>query len=90
MFRIRVDDQSRAVTLYVEGRLAGDSVFELRRVWTSLRDESPEKSTTVDLSAVTVVDSMGRKLLGQMHKWGTQLSGSGLVIAPLIQEISEA
>jgi ABC-type transporter Mla MlaB component len=88
MFRITVDEQPEATTLYVEGKLAGNSVDELCRVWTSKRNESPEKGMVVDLCSVRVVDSAGRKLLCQMHGWGTRLSGSGLCISPLIQEIT--
>ena len=87
MIRIRVEDQPKTTTLYVEGKLAGDSVDELRRVWTSVRNDSPGKETVIDLCAVRVVDAAGKKLLCQMHRWGTGLAGSGLCISPLIQEI---
>jgi anti-anti-sigma regulatory factor len=90
MFRIRVDDASKTTTLYIEGKLLGDSVHELRRVWTTIRSESPEKPIVIELSSVLIVDIIGRKLLGQMHEWGTQLAGSGLVIGPLIEEITGA
>jgi anti-anti-sigma regulatory factor len=88
MLRIRVDDQPEAMTLHVEGKLVGDSVHELRRIWTAMRSESPGKQTVIELSSVRVVDITGRKLLGQMHEWGTRLTGNGLVIAPLIEEIT--
>ena len=88
MFRIRVDDESKAATLYVEGKLAGDSVDELRRVWTTMRSEFPTKPTVVELSSVRVVDIAGHKLLAQMHDWGTELAGTGLVIESLINEIT--
>ena len=90
MIRINVEDQSKDTTLYVEGKLAGDCVDELRRVWTAVRTESPGKQTVVDLSSVRVVDCTGRKLLCQMHGWGTRLSGSGILVGPLIQEITDA
>jgi anti-anti-sigma regulatory factor len=90
MLRIRVENQPKATTLYVEGKLAGDNVDELRRVWTSVRNESPGKETIVDLCSVRVVDSTGRKLLCQMHGWGTRLTGHGLCIDPLIEEITSA
>jgi anti-anti-sigma regulatory factor len=88
MLRIRVDDQPKITTLYVEGKLCGDCVDELRRVWASIRNESPNKETVVDLCSVRVVDSTGRKLLCQMHGWGTRLAGHGLTIGPLIDEIT--
>ena len=87
MLRIRVDDLPKATTLSVEGKLIGDSVDELRRVWTDLRGQSPNKQTVVELSSVRVVDNAGCKLLRQMHEWGTRLAGSGLMIESLIEEI---
>jgi hypothetical protein len=90
MLRIRVDEQPRATTLYVEGKLAGDCVNELRRVWDSARSASPEKETIVDLCSVRVVDNAGRKLLSQLYGWGTRLAGNGLCITPLIEEIINA
>src|SRR5688572_5092313 len=87
MIRIRVDDQGTAVTLHIEGKLAGDCVDELKRVWTSVRNDSPGKETILDLSSVRAVDCTGHKLLCQMHGWGTRLSGTGLMIGPLIEEI---
>lgn len=87
MLRIRVDDQPQVITLYVEGKVVGDGVDELRRVWTDVRNESPDKQTVIDLCSVRVVDTMGRNLLSQMHRWGTRLAGQGLCIGPLIEEI---
>jgi ABC-type transporter Mla MlaB component len=90
MFRIRVEEQPKATTLYVEGKLAGCSVDELCKVWTSKRNESPDKPIVIDLCSVRTVDSAGRKLLCQLYGWGTRLSGSGLCISPLIEEITNA
>jgi anti-anti-sigma regulatory factor len=87
MIRIHVEDQPTTITLYVEGKLAGESIDELRRVWTSVRCSTPDKQTVVDLSSVRAVDCDARKLLCQMHGWGTRLSGTGLMIGPLIAEI---
>ena len=40
---------------------------ELRKVWMTVRTESPEKQAVVELSSVISVDKPGRKLLSQMH-----------------------
>jgi anti-anti-sigma regulatory factor len=87
MIRIRVDNQGQAVILYIEGKLSGECVDELKRVWTSVRNDSPGKQTVVDLSSVRAVDCTAYKLLCQMHGWGTQLAGTGLMIGPLVEEI---
>lgn len=87
MIRIRLDDQTKNITLYIEGKLAGDCVDELRRVWTCVRNDHPDKQAVVDLSSVRAVDCTGHKLLCQMYGWGTQLAGTGLMIGPLIDDI---
>ena len=63
---------------------------ELRRVWSAARIEAPGKQVVVELSSVLVVDNYGRKLLNQMHSWGTRLSGTGLMIHSLVEEITGA
>jgi anti-anti-sigma regulatory factor len=89
MLRIEVDEQQETTTLHVEGKLSGDSVDELRRVWTDVRSRAPEKKAVVELSSVLTVDKPGRTLLSQMHLWGTRLVGTGLMIHSLIEEIAD-
>jgi|SRR5262245_1785400 len=88
MLRIHVDKQPETTILRVEGRLVGDWVDELRTVWTAVRKESPQKQAVVELSSLMTVDKPGRKLLGQMHTLGTHLSGEGLIVRSLIEEIT--
>jgi anti-anti-sigma regulatory factor len=88
MLRIDVDTESEVVMMRVEGKLTGDGVNELRRVWTSVRCEFTVKPIVVDISSVRVVDCAARQLLCQMHGWGTTLKGGGLMIGPLISEIT--
>jgi len=59
MLRIRVDDQPMAATFHVEGKLVGDSVEELRKVWTATHTLDPQKQTVVELTSVLVVDAAG-------------------------------
>ena len=87
MLRIQVDEQPETTILRIEGKLAGDWVAELRRVWMTVRTESPQKKAVLELSCVMSVDKPGRKLLSQMHSRGTELSGSGLIVRSLIEEI---
>jgi len=88
MLRVRVDDQAMTTTFYVEGKLVGSSVDELRKVWTATHAEFPQKQTVVELTSVLVVDATGRTLLRQMHVNGTQLSGKGIMVKTLIEEIA--
>ena len=88
MLRIRVGDQQVAATFYVEGKLVGSSVDELRKVWTSVHTQDTHKQIEVELTSVLVVDAAGRSLLRQMHAKGAQLRGSGIMIKTLIEEIT--
>ena len=90
MLRIRIEDQVRVTTFYVEGKLTGVSVDELRKAWASSRDEHPQKQTIINLSSLFLIDAVGRKLLGEMHRGGAQLAGNGIMIRPLIDEIIAA
>jgi hypothetical protein len=45
-------------------------VDELRKIWMTVRTESPEKRAVVELSSVMSVDKPSRKLLSQMHFTG--------------------
>jgi hypothetical protein len=89
MLRIQVDDQSRTATFYVEGKLVGSCVDELRKVWTATRRENPQKQTVIELTSLLLADAAGRKLLRQMHVDGAQLVGNGLMIKTLIDEIAD-
>jgi ABC-type transporter Mla MlaB component len=88
MLRIRIDDQPVTATFYVEGKLMGSSVDELRKVWAAIETQSTQKQTVVELTSVLVVDAAGRSLLRQMHAKGAQLCGSGIMIKSLIEEIA--
>ena len=90
MLRIRVDDQPTATTFHVEGKLIGDEVEELRKVWAESRNRDPQRQTIVELSSVLVVDTTARGLLSQMHRWGVRLTGTGIMISALIEEIARA
>ena len=87
MLRVRVDEQACVTTFFVEGKLTGDSVDELRKVWAATRNQNPDKETVVNLSSMFVVDTPGKRLLSEMHRMGTQLAGRGIMIRPLIEEI---
>ena len=89
MLRIRVDDQPMAATFHVEGKLVGDSVEELRKVWTATHTLDPQKQTVVELTSVLVVDAAGRCLLRQLHAGGAVLAGKGIMIKTLINEIAD-
>ena len=89
MLRVRVDNQPMTATFHVEGKLVGNLVDELRKVWTEIHTDDPQKQTVIELTSVLVVDAAGRRLLRQLHATGALLAGNGMMIKTLIKEITE-
>ncbi len=56
-----------AVTLRIEGKLAGVHVSELRRAWQELGSSLGARRLVVDLRGLMHVDEAGRSLLASMH-----------------------
>lgn len=74
------------IVLIVEGKLVKAWVDELRRCW---RDAAAITQTIiVDLAAVSFVDGEGEKLLAEMHRGGVKVTGSGVMVTALIEEIT--
>jgi len=63
-----------AYILELKGRLQGDSVEELRRVWRPLREVVAAVPIWVVLADVECIDAAGKALLGEMHDAGTLIS----------------
>ncbi len=72
----------------LDGKLAGPWVDETERAWRSLVAAHPDKELLIDLNGVNYVDAAGKQLLRAVHRQGTQLEGSGPMMAPMIEEIS--
>ena len=87
MLRIQIDDQATVATFYIQGKLVGNCVDELRKAWAATRKENPQKQTVIELTSLLVVDASARKLLRQMHMEGAQLAGNGLMCKTLIADI---
>ena len=66
--RVTIHQQEReAVTLKIEGKIAGLQVPELHRAWEELAPLLGERRLHVDLCGVTHVDWSGRNLLAEIH-----------------------
>ena len=88
MLRITVQENTDPITLRLEGKLVGDWVPELRAVWAVLQPGLQVKNVAVSLTCVCCVDDAGRRLLTEIHSTGGQLTGSGLFVRTLIEEIT--
>ena len=89
MLKITTLTNAESTALKLEGRLAGLWVQELERCWDSVVDTTTNHPLTVDLSAVTYVDSDGKDLLKKIHRQGAKLVASGCLTNCLVREISQ-
>ena len=85
MLRITVHKDTSQIALKLEGRVAGEWVDELERVWLAEADLS--KLIKVDLTGVTFVDEEGKKLLGRMFERGSNLYATDCMNRSIIEEI---
>jgi anti-anti-sigma regulatory factor len=86
MLRITLKSQANRTLLVLEGRLAGAWVGELRKVLTTTWSDPDAPTVTINLSAVSAVDTAGHLLLIEAHARGAELTGSGLTARALIEE----
>ena len=87
MMKITTHLNGESTVLRLEGRLAGPWVQELERCWDATVGASTRHLLSVDLSAVTYVDSEGKNLLKKIHKQGAKLVASGCLTTCIVNEI---
>ena len=87
MLKITTVIHAESTTFKLEGRLAGPWVQELERCWDSVVGTTTTHPLTIDLSAVTYVDSDGKNLLKKIHQQGARLVASGCLTSCIVNEI---
>ena len=87
MLKITTLIHAESTTFKLEGRLAGPWVQELERCWDSVVGTMTTHPLTIDLSAVTYVDSGGKDLLKKIHQQGAKLIASGCLTSCIVNEI---
>lgn len=86
MLKITTLTNAESTVLRLEGRLAGTWVQELETCW-DLTVDTTNYPLSVDLSAVTFVDSDGKDLLRRIHQQGATLVASGCLTSCIVNEI---
>ena len=87
MLKITTLMNAKSTVLRLEGRLAGLWVQELERCWDSTVGTTTDHPLSLDLSAVTYVDSDGKDLLKKIHQQGAKLVASGCLTRCIVNEI---
>jgi hypothetical protein len=87
MLRITTENKRSRIVLSVEGRLAGPWVSALEQCWRELYADSPGKKFSVNLCAVSFIDTAGKALLKEMHQLGGDLIAEGCLNQAIVKEI---
>jgi anti-anti-sigma regulatory factor len=88
MLRITVHDRPEALTIQLEGRLAGSSVQVLHECWQNTLARPRQKNLCVDLTEVTSIDAAGRSYLATLHGEGVKFIASDCLTKDIVDEIT--
>jgi ABC-type transporter Mla MlaB component len=85
MLRITIKKDESLEVWELEGKLSGEWVSELNRLW---NERSPQTgSTEVHLKAVSYIDPAGKQLLAEMRQQGAEIKGCGCMVRAFVEEI---
>lgn len=89
MLRITVEENSKEMTLKLEGRLAGPWVAELDRLWEKTSPARNGRQVTLDVRAITFADAGGIRALRSIYQvTGAEILSGTLWTQYLAQEIT--
>jgi ABC-type transporter Mla MlaB component len=86
VLRVTINKQESGETWELEGKLSGEWVGELDRLWKE-RSPRPGVTTEIHLKAVSFVDPAGKQLLAEMHAHGAEIRGCGCMTRAVVEEI---
>ena len=86
MLRITIQNTSSSVLLKLEGSVKGPWVEELQKAWLTSAIMSDGEPVSVDLGAVSFVDTKGRDLLLRMQKEGVVLKGASSLLRQMLED----
>ena len=88
MLRVTVNKEGSSEVWDLEGRLSGEWVSELSRLWRE-RTHQPGQSAEVkvNLKAVSYIDRAGKDLLAEMRRQGAEIKGCGCMVRAFVEEI---
>jgi hypothetical protein len=70
----RILDRADEFRIEIVGRFAGDGVQDVRQVWEEALSDTSQRRLSVDISRLSGYDSIGRKLLAEMYRHGTDFA----------------
>jgi anti-anti-sigma regulatory factor len=88
MLMITEQRNANALTFKLAGALAGEWATVLERCWQDATSSSEASCLMVDLTEVTFVDEIGKKLLSLMTKQGVELIARDILMKSIVEEIA--
>lgn len=88
MLRVTVTNDERSRKAKIEGRIAGQSVEELRRICDELLADFGEAQMILDLGDVSFVDADGIELLRRLACRDVVLANRSPFLAELLKEVA--
>ena len=86
MLRVTIKKDNAVETWELEGKLSGEWVSELDRLWKQ-RSPQPGITTEIHLKAVSYIDPVGKQLLAEMRAHGAEIKGCGCMVRAFVEEI---
>jgi hypothetical protein len=86
MLRVTIKKDGAVETWELEGKLSGEWVSELDRLWKQ-RSPEPGIATEIHLKAVSYIDPAGKQLLAEMRAHGAEIKGCGCMVRAFVEEI---
>jgi anti-anti-sigma regulatory factor len=86
VLRITIQRPSNVVLLKLEGSVKGPWVDELRKAWRTSAKEAGGEPMSVDLNAVSFIDTRGRDLLLRMQREGVALKGASGFLRQVLED----
>jgi ABC-type transporter Mla MlaB component len=86
MLRVTIKKDNAVETWELEGKLSGEWVSELDRLWKQ-RSPQPGITTEIHLKAVSYIDPAGKQLLAEMRAHGAEIKGCGCMVRAFVEEI---
>jgi anti-anti-sigma regulatory factor len=90
MFRITTQNVPGAMTIKLEGKLAGPWVQEAEACLQHTLASPHQPSLRFDLTGVTLIDAAGKAFLASAHARGAQLTACGCLMRAIVAEITHS
>jgi hypothetical protein len=90
MLRITVNDNPRALTFQLEGKLAGAWLRVLEECWQNTLARPREPMLRVDLMGVTSIDAAGKACLTALHRQGAEFIAADCETKAIVAEIAHS